>query len=70
MAKKYAKVIEHLAGLLKDVATAEFGVFGYGAIEKMVHGTALTTSDVGFAILGAVLYVALNAAALWLLKDD
>ncbi|WP_432263240.1 hypothetical protein [Cupriavidus sp. TMH.W2] len=70
MAKKHQKVMEHLAALLKDTSFAVFGLFGYGAVDKMVKGTALTVPDVGFAVLGAVLFVVFNAVALWLLKDD
>ena len=70
MAKKHEKVMEHLAGLLKDVSYAVFGLFGYGAVEKMVKGGALTIPDVSMAVLGAVLFLVFNAVAIWLLKDD
>ena len=70
MAKKHVKVIEHLAGLLKDIGVATWGLLGFGAVQKMLNGTALTLSDVGFAVLGAVLFVTFNAVALWLLKEE
>ncbi|AZG12185.1 hypothetical protein ACUXAV_006588 [Cupriavidus metallidurans] len=69
MAKNRA-VLGFLADLLKNLSFATFGLFGFGAAEKMVKGAALTSSDVVFAVLGSVLFVGFNAVALWLLKDD
>jgi len=69
MAKNRA-VLGFLADVLKNLAFANFGLFGFGAVDKMVKGAALTTADVAFAVLGAVLFAFFNAVALWLLKGS